>query len=423
MTAKDRKRLYLLTQVNERKITQREAGLLLDLSVRQVKRICKSLRKEGDGAVIHGNRGRKSNRSIAQSVKEKALELCRQKYTGFGPTLAREKLLKNERIAVSDETLRLWMIEQKVPYRKRRERPHRNWRQRKEHFGEMLQMDGSHHDWLRGRAPKMVLMGYIDDATGRAFGRFYEYEGTLPAFDSFARYIKRYGIPCSVYLDKHSTYKSVRKGSIADQLEGDPGESQFQRALKELGVQVIHANSPQAKGRIERFFRTLQDRLVKEMTVAQIMSLKEANNFLADYLREHNRKFSVKPAKNLNLHRPLSKDISLKWILSIQTRRFIRNDFTIFHNNRVYQIENKLHARYVVVQERIDGTTHLLNGREDLKFHEIDPGLRRKPEPKERPDKRHFRLAKPSPNHPWRRYAEKFPPDSDPGDVSTLVTR
>src|SRR5512135_2211315 len=168
----------------------------------------------------------------------------------------------------------------------------------------MVQMDGSHHDWFEGRGSECVLMGYIDDATGTVSGRFYDYEGTLPAMDSFKRYIKRYGIPQSVYLDKHSTYKSTTKQSIQDELEDRKPMSQFERSLSELGITVIHANSPQAKGRVERSFRTLQDRLVKEMRLARVKSVGQANEFLIRYQPLYNTKFKVKPASEVDLHQP-----------------------------------------------------------------------------------------------------------------------
>ena len=169
--------------------------------------------------------------------------------------------------------------EEDMPYEKRKGRKHRQWRERKHHFGEMVQMDGSHHDWFEGRGPKCVLMGYIDDATGTVYGRFYDYEGTIPAMDSFKRYIKRYGIPQSVYLDKHSTYKSTAKQSIEDELEDRKLMSQFEKSLQELGVKVIHAYSPQAKGRVEAAVRTFQDR-VNEMRLAGVKSVDQANEFL-----------------------------------------------------------------------------------------------------------------------------------------------
>jgi len=402
MKESDRKRLHVILQVLEKKLKQKEAAKLLKVTIRQVKRICRRVRKEGDAGVLHKNRDRKSNRSIAASVKEKTLKLCQEKYAGFGPTLASEQLQKKEGIKISDETLRIWMKERAIAYRKRKERPHRQWRERKAHFGEMVQLDGSHHDWLEGRGPKMVMMGYIDDATGRAFARFYEYEGTLPAFDGLVGYIKKYGIPCSVYLDKHSTYKGTRPLKLIDELGGDCGESQFQRAMKEMAVEVIHANSPQAKGRIERFFRTAQDRLVKEMRIEGINNLGQANVYLSKYLSEHNRKFTYQAKDEIDLHRIVSKEVNLKSILSIQTRRLLRNDATIFHNGNIYQVLEVVRAKYLTVQERIDGTLHLKNNQKEVRFQQIDATkLPKRPTKQEGPGKGNRIGVKPADNHPW----------------------
>jgi transposase len=426
MRATERKRLYIIRQVLERKITQRKAGELLDLSLRQIKRLCGRVKREGDGGIIHRNRNRRSNHSINELIKNKVVDLARRKYRGFGPTLITEQLRKKEGIEVSDETIRQWLIAAGVTYTKRRARPHRRWRQRKAHFGEMLQMDGSHHDWLEGRGQRMVLMGYVDDATGRAFARFYEYEGTLPAFDGLNEYFRRYGMPCSVYLDKHSTYKGLRKISVIDQLEGEAGVSQFERAMKELGIQVIHANSPQAKGRIERFFRTLQDRLVKEMRVAGIKTIGQANSYLDGYLSEHNKKFSIAPQQPTDLHRPVPKEISLECILSVQTRKFIRNDFTIFHAGKVFQLQKKTRSRYITAQERMDGSFHLINGKTSFAYTEIQrSNLQASCEEKEPgPGKGNHNRVPKGLDHPWRSF--KFGhqhSEKQKGDISTLVKR
>jgi transposase len=403
MKEADRKRLHVILQVAEKRIKQKEAAELLKITVRQVKRICERVRKEGEAGVLHKNRGRKSNRCIAASVKEKTLRLCQEKYNGFGPTLASEQLEKKEGIKICEETLRLWMRERGIVYRKRKERPHRQWRERKAHFGEMLQMDGSHHDWLEGRGAKMVMMGYIDDATGRVFARFYDYEGTLPAFDGLARYIKKHGLPCAVYLDKHSAYKGLRKTSVLDQLEGDPGISQFQRAMKEVGIEVKHANSPQAKGRIERFFRTAQDRLVKEMRVAGISTLQEANNYLGDYLAEHNRKYTYQAVGSADLHRPLPEDLNLNAIFSVQTKRVLRNDFTVVHEKKLYQVLEKVQAKHLIVQERFDGTIRLVHNGREIRFKKIDAKSRKRTVPKdELIAQRRRAFKKPGIHHPWR---------------------
>jgi transposase len=402
MKESDRKRLYVILQVLERKLKQKEASKLLKVTIRQVKRIFRRVRKEGDAGVLHRNRGRKSNRCIAASVKEKTLKLCQERYIGFGPTLASEQLEKKEGIKISDETLRLWMKASGIVYRKRKERPHRQWRERKEHFGEMLQMDGSHHDWLEGRGPKMVMMGYIDDATGRAFARFYEYEGTLPAFDGLLRYIKKYGIPCSVYLDKHTTYKGIRPLKLIDELNGDCGESQFQRAMKEMAVEVIHANSPQAKGRIERFFRTAQDRLVKEMRIEGITDLRQANVYLTKYLSDHNRKFTYQAKKGTDVHRSVPKELDLKSILSVQTRRVLRNDSTIFYNGKIYQVIEVVRVKHLTVELRVDGTIHLSNNQRPVRFEEIDATkLPKRPIKEEGPGKGNRIRMKPADKHPW----------------------
>jgi len=210
-------------------------------------------------------------------------------------------------------------------------------------------MDGSHHDWLEGRGHELVLMGYIDDATNTVFARFYNYEGTIPAMESFKHYIKKYGIPMSVYLDRHSTYKSTGKPTIEDELANKMPKSQFERALEELGVRVLHAYSPQAKGRIERLFKTLQDRLIKEMRLQGIKTKEEANEFLNHYLRGHNERFSIKPAKEGDLHRGIPKDVDIDKVLCIKTKRTLRNDFTISHDGRLYQIGEHINGKEVMV--------------------------------------------------------------------------
>ena len=216
------KRLHVIEKVLEGIVKQVEAAEILSLSGRQIRRIVKRIRKEGSEGIVHKSRGRPSNRRISDKMKERVITLYRARYKDFGPTLAAEKLLERDRIGISDETLRMWLLKTGDWRKTRRQRRHRQWRERKAHAGEMVQMDGSHHDWFEGRGPWCVLMGYIDDASGRAFGRFYDYEGTIPAMDSFKRYMKTHGVPMSVYLDKHTTYKSTAKASIEEQLKGSP---------------------------------------------------------------------------------------------------------------------------------------------------------------------------------------------------------
>lgn len=397
MSQKELKRLHIIKKVLAEELKQVEVVDILGLGIRQVGRTVQRVREEGDKGIIHKSRGRQSNRAIPQKVRDKIIELYKDKYKGFGPTFAVEKLLELDKIKISDETLRQWLIKEGLWERSRKNRKHRRWRERKCYFGQMSQVDGSHHDWFEGRGPKCVLMLYIDDATNTVFARFYEYEGTIPAMDSFKRYIKKYGLPQSIYVDKHSTYKSCAKPSIEDELNNRKPLSQFERALEELGVKVIHAHSPQAKGRVERSFKTFQDRLVKEMRLKKISSIEEANEFLKYYLPIFNQRFSVEAAKKADLHRPLPKNINLNTILCIKTKRALRNDFTIAHHKILYQIEEHVNTRKVIVEERIDGRMFITHKGRNLKYKDI----------KQRPVKEiKFKTKKPwipPMDHPWKK--------------------
>lgn len=388
-------RLHIVKKAIEKEIKQREAAEILLLTERQIRRLIKRIREEGDAGIAHKSRGKESNRKIPKKIKSKVIDLYRERYRGFGPTLASEKLEELDGIRVNDETLRKWLIEAGDWKKVRKARGHRQWRERKQHFGEMIQIDGSHHDWFEGRGPKCVFMGYIDDATGKVFGRFYEYEGTYPAMDSFRRYIKKHGIPVSVYLDKHTTYKSPKKAAIRD-VEGPL--SQFERAMQEVGVRVIHAHSPQAKGRVERLFRTLQDRLIKEMRLRGIKSIDEANRFLKDYLPRYNRKFAVSAKEKADLHREIPKDIKLDHILCLKTERVVRNDATVAYNSKLYQLKDRVKTAKVVVVETFKGSLVVLAENKVVGFEEIT----------ERPKKLHrpkrIQARKPitqSASHPW----------------------
>jgi hypothetical protein len=270
-------------------------------------------------------------------------------------------------------------------------------------------------------------MGYIDDATGKVFGRFSEYEGTIPAMDSFKGYIQKHGLPMSVYLDRHTTYKSTAKASVEDVLNDEMPLSEFQRALKELGVEVVHANSPQAKGRIERLFGTLQDRLVKEMRLRGIGTIEEGNGFLKQYLPVYNRRFSVPPRQENNLHRPLPKGFNLDAILCIKTERTLRNDFTVAHNKKLYQIEDRTRASKVMVHEHIDGSLKMMYRDRLLRFKEITT----RPVKKEKPPvikARRWRPPVPA-DHPWRRFKfgshryERGNPNLRPERTAECVTQ
>jgi len=291
------------------------------------------------------------------------------------------KFEEHDEIRLSDETLRKWLIEEGLWQKRRRGWKHRQWRERKSRLGEMVQMDGSHHDWLEGRGPELVLMGYIDDATGRVYARFYEYEGTMPALDSFKGYVKKYGIPQCVYFDKHTTYKSPKKPNIEDELMNREALTHFGRALKDLGIDFMHAHSPQAKGRIERLFRTFQDRLIKEMRLAGIKSREAANAFLDYYLPVFNQRFSVQPIERGNLHRSIPKHMRLDSVLCKKTEHPLRNDFTVMHKGHVYQIMEKTKALRVIVEERVDGKRYITYKNKPLKYKEIPRQLWSSPRP------------------------------------------
>jgi transposase len=388
------KRLHVIHKVLEGTMTQKETAGLISLTERQIRRIVKRIREEGDEGVQHRLRGKPSHRKLP--FKQKIVELYRERYPDFGPTLFTEKLAEREGVTVSRETVRIWLMEEGEWKKHRKRKAHRQWRERKEHYGEMLQMDGSHHDWFEGRGPKCVLMAYIDDATGRVYGRFYSYEGTIPAMDSFKRYITKYGLPMSVYLDKHTTYKSwVRRDEFR---EVEP-ISQFGRALSDLGVRMLFAHSPQAKGRIERLFNTFQDRLVKEMRLKGVSTIEGANRFLASYLPGYNERFSVTPKKEEDLHRKL-EDVDLDTILCIKTERTLKNDHTFQRAGKLYQVEDNIRAKRVTIEEPIDGTMRIRHKGLQVAFHEI---VERPAQPeKERPYLPKGKGHRPPIDHAWR---------------------
>jgi len=402
MRQKELKRLHVVHKVMEGELTQVEAAEILSLSERQIGRIVTRIREEGDNGIQHRSRGKESHRRLPKKLKDRVVALYVQKYKGFGPTFTAEKLFEIDAIGLSKETVRKWLLEAGQWQKDRKPRTHRQWRERKWHCGQMVQMDGSHHDWFEGRRPKCVLMGYIDDATSRIFCRFYEYEGTIPAMDSFKRYSRAHGLPMSVYFDKHTTYKSTAEPSIEDEINATEPLSEFGRALRELGVELIHAHSPQAKGRVERMFNTLQDRLVKEMTLRGITTIEEANTYLKSYLSAHNKRFAVKPKEQNDLHRDVPKGFNLDTVLCIRTERTLRNDFTIAHNGKLYQIQEVVKSKKVLVQERVNGTMLITQNDTRLKFKEITarPQKQQKPARMHRKRKVHI----PSTDHPWRKW-------------------
>ena len=398
------KRVQVIQAVIEGRVRQRHAATVLDLSVRQVRRLVKRVRADGAAGVCHRSRGKASNRRIAPRRKARVLKLFQTRYADFGPTFACEKLAEREGLTLSAETLRGWLKAAAIPYPTRKPRPHRHWRARRAHRGELVQMDGSHHAWLEERGPACVLMAYIDDASSEVLARFYEYEGTVPAFDSFGRYVARYGVPHAVYPDRHSTYQTQAKPTREDDLAGRAAMTQFERGLHELGVIVIPAHSPQAKGRVERLFRTFQDRLIKELRLAGITTLEAANAFLEEYLPRYNARFAVVPAEAADLHRPCPTAEVLAQALCVKTSRTVRQDGTIVYQRQWYQLDEPRRPKTVVVEDRLDGSRWLTADGQRLRAHALPaPPARASSPPRRVPRPRPH--IKPGSEHPWRREA------------------
>jgi hypothetical protein len=409
MSRKEAERLKVIHKIMGKELTQIEGGKFLKLSERQVRRMVKAVRLRGAAGIVHGNRGRESSRKMPEEEEKRIGQLIETRYNDFGPTLASEKLWEREKIDVSREKLRQIMMAEGLWKVHRRKRDVHQWRERKAHFGEMVQMDGSDHDWLEGRGPEMVFMGYVDDATGDIFGRFYDYEGVYPAMDSFRHYIDLYGLPSSVYFDKHSTYKTRRQPDTDELLRGEWAKTQFARALGELGVECIHAHSPQAKGRVERAFGTLQDRLIKEMRLAQISTKEEANRFLETYLPKHNLRFAKEARQPANFHTPLPKRLNLDEILCLKGTRTINNGYVIQWKRRLWAVEAPsitMNGRKVEVMEHFDGRIDFrFNGRY-LKVREVTV-LKKEETPQVKAIvvvKRRKGKYIPPANHPWRRH-------------------
>jgi transposase len=373
MSQRERDRLKVMGPLLEGKRLQREAARLLGLSVRQVRRIQRRLEEQGDGAVIHRLRGRPSNAQKDVAFRRQVVELYRKDYSDFGPTLAAEKL--GERgVPVAVRTLREWLLAEGLWQRKRKRDQHRRRRTRRECFGELVQADGSHHDWLEGRGEQMVLVAMIDDATSKVVARFYPGETTEAYMDLLGRYLRKQGRMVALYVDRDSIFRAEDH----DPRDPQPVLTQFSRALDELGVELILAFSPQAKGRIERFFQTAQDRLVKELRLAGVATIEQANEVLEKtFLPLFNRSFTVKPASRNNAHRPLHPSMNLKAILSIHQTRTVTNDYTIRLHNVLYQLLPPawpgLRGGKVIIENRLDESLHIRFRKRYLKYRRIGP--------------------------------------------------
>jgi len=368
MTQADRDRLVTLKKTKKKLITQREAAGELKVSIRQVQRLLRELKTRGDKAVVHGLRGRPSNRKIEEAVERQAVKiLSTPVYEGFGPTLASEYLANKHGIEVSKETVRRWMMRGKLWRAKEAKvKQAHTWRPRRSRLGELVQWDTSEHDWLEGRGEKLYLIAMIDDATSRLFARFVRHDSTKENMQLLWSYLEKFGRPVSFYTDKASLFQTAEKrkrdepGVEKDAAEMPP--TQIGRALRELGITWIAAHSPQAKGRVERNFGTAQDRLVKGMRVAEVKTIEQANQYLTnDYLAWWERELMVEANNPDDAHRPLGKSHHLAASLSHVEMRQVRNDYTFRWEGKLYQIERPaivagLRLANVRVEARLDGS-------------------------------------------------------------------
>jgi transposase len=368
MRQADRDRLVTLRKTKKGLITRRQAAEELGLSIRQVKRQVKALKKCGDRAVVHGLRGKPSNQRIGKTVEEEAIQiLSSELYKGFRPTLAAEYLADKHGIEVSKETVRQWMIGAGLwRAKEQKAKAVHLWRPRRSRFGELVQWDTSEHDWLEGRGEKLYLIAMIDDATSRLFARLVRHDTTEENMKLLWSYLEKFGRPQAFYTDKAAIFQTAEKhkrgelGADKDRVEMPP--TQIGRALRELGIVWIPAHSPQAKGRVERNFGTAQDRLVKGMRVAGVKTIEQANHYLEEtYLVWWERELTVEPTHPDNAHRPLNQSHSLVASLSHVETRQVRNDYTIPLDAELYQIERQsvvsgLRKANVRIEKRLDGS-------------------------------------------------------------------
>lgn len=410
MTSKELSRYEIIKGLLRKEINGAEAAKQLGLTVRQTKNIKAAVKKYGPQGVIHGNRDQPGNKRLSKEMVVKAENIVRSKYYDFGPTFAMEKLEENHHIKISHEKLRQLMTQWKLwkPKQRKKNKQYRSWRPRKEQYGEMQQFDGSYHDWFESRSLECCLLASIDDATGRITKlRFVNWEGVKPAFIFWKEYLKEYGKPVSIYLDKHSTYKQNAKSLFDD----PKALTQFQRAMKkDLDIDIIHAHSPQAKGRAERLFETLQDRLIKEMRLANINSKEEANRFCDEvFVPKFIEKFSVLPQRKGNLHYLLTKTEqgNLDRIFSIQNTRVVSNDFTVRFAGQWFQLAKQQPTTVyrkdrVLIEERIDGTI-LVSLRSKYLDYKILPERPKKTKEKITALTRTKSTWKPALDHPWKK--------------------
>jgi transposase len=409
MSQKERSRLVVMSRVKEKTMTMREASEMMGVSYRQVRRIYQRYMQEGDKGLIHRNRGRPSNRRKAPEVKEIVLALYGEQYWDFGPTLAAEKLVERDGYEVDHETLRRWLLAAGLWKRQRKRPKHRQWRERKAHFGELVQMDGSHHRWFDGQEDKACLMDMVDDATGRTLPLMSEEETTVAAMQVLWAWVENYGIPKALYVDWKNVYVTQREPTLEEQLSGELPLTQFGRACKKLGIEIVPANSPQAKGRVERKHGVYQDRLVKELRLAGIRDIEGANQFLRGFTESLNTKFAVEPRSSADFHRPVPQDMDLRSVFCLEEQRTVGNDWVVRYKNHFFQILPQSNLppakKQVIVQEHLDGSIHMVYRGKEIVFQEIKhlpshSHLFPEKAPIPEPRKKYI----PPSTHPWRKF-------------------
>ena len=407
LSKKERLRLEILSKVRKGGINLAKAAELLGVSYRQVLRSWQRFGAEGSLGLKHGLRDKPSNRQIEPGRRERVLELYQAKYGDFGPTLALEYLRKVDGEDLSKETLRGWLIGAGVWRPRRRGSPHREWRERRAHWGELVQMDGSEHDWFEGRGDRASLMVMIDDATNWTHAKFFASETTAAAMTLFQEYVGYYGLPRALYVDRDSIYETTRDSTVDEALKDAEPLTQFGRAMEELDVELILAHSPQAKGRVERRHGVFQDRFVKALRLQKINSLEVANHFLEiQFLDELNEQFHVEARSPTDLHRSVPWGVKLEHVLSYQEQRTVQNDWTVSWYNRIFQIHEShrkltLARKKILVSELLDGQIRLTHRGLDLPWSEL-PARPSAAKP------RRYQTGttvkqKPAATHPWRR--------------------
>ena len=380
MSRKELHRKSVLELVMAKRLSLVEASKRMNLSYRQTLRVYKRFRQQGDAGLVHRRRGQSSNRAYAAAFRNRVLQRYRKRYKphDLGPTLAAEKLAE-EGLAVDHETLRRWLLEEGDWKKRRKRRSHRTRRERRAHFGELVQMDGSHHNWFGREKEKSCLMNMVDDATGKTLGLMDHQETTEAAMRLLWRWIERYGVPMALYTDKKNVYISEREPTLEEQLAGEEAKTAFGKACDKLGIKIIAAHSPQAKGRVERSNSTYQDRLVKELALRRITTCATADKLLNNGFTDGlNAKFAIEPLEIEDYHCSLSKGLKLDDVFCFESHRVLQNDWTIRYENRYYQIlkENKPLPKpkdKILVRTHLDGRVQLLYREKALAFSPSTP--------------------------------------------------